>query len=42
MVKIIAEAGSNHNGEVRKAIELVKTAARSRADCVINDLIVLL
>ena len=34
MVKIIAEAGINHNGSVQKAIELVKKAKYAGADFV--------
>lgn len=34
MIKVIAEAGSNHNGEVKKAIELVKIAADAGAHTV--------
>ena len=32
MTNIIAEAGSNHNGELEKALELVRIAARSGAN----------
>ena len=33
-VKIIAEAGVNHNGSLKKAIELIKAAKKSNADYV--------
>jgi sialic acid synthase SpsE len=34
MIKVIAEAGSNHNGEVKKAVELVKIAANAGVNMV--------
>ena len=33
-VKIIAEAGVNHNGSLKKALRLVKEAKKSNADYV--------